>query len=274
MKKQISSLILGIISTAVLNAQTINPSSVSKAALKLSKQTKMTMNQKITAEGQDMSTRMENASTVTYDISAITAQGGTAEMKFTAMKISSESDAGEMSYDSQNPDEGDSRIGASVKETMNTPIKITLDANGLVTNIKGNEKIAAASNGLPSDFEKGEPLNIFLKLDKSIKPGDVWTSKKDTKDAKITNDYTYKSFENGIATIELIATMKLDQKMEQMGMTMYSKMEGKMVSTMTVDVNSLVIKTKSTTGVLNGTIETQGQSIPMSIFMNSNETIQ
>lgn len=273
MKKQISMFVLGIITTCVLNAQTISPTSFPKTALKLSKQSKMTMNQKISFEGNDMSTRMESNSTVAYDISAITAQGGRAEMKFTAMKVSSESDAGEMSYDSQNPDEGDSRVGASIKETMKTPIITTLDANGLITNVKGAEKFEAASKGLTSEYEKGEPLNVFLKLDKPVKPGDVWTTKTDTKESKITNDYTYKSFDNGIATIELISAMKLDQKTEQMGMTMYSKMEGKMVSTMTVDINTLVIKTRSTTGALSGNIESQGQSIPMSIFMTTNETV-
>lgn len=275
MKKQISLAIALLFVIGFANAQALNPTAATKTALKLTKQTKQTTNTKVTAEGQDVSTRSDNTVTMFYDVSAITAQGGTTEIKITAMKVSSESDGGDASYDSQNPDEGDSRIGDVVKETMKTPIKITLDANGLITSVKGNEKMEAAASRNPegSIYKKGELIDLFFKLDKAVKPGDIWTTKTDTKESKTTNDYTYKSYENGMATIELISSIKLDQKIEQMGMTMYSKVEGKIVSTIVVDVNTLIIKNKTTTTVLNGNIDAQGQTAPLSIFSTSTETI-
>lgn len=275
MKKQILFSIAVVFAVGFIKAQTLSPIGVPKTGLKLTKQTKQTINTKVSAEGQDMSTRSDNTLTMSYDISALTEQGGNAEIKITAMKISSESDGGEASYDSQTPEEGDSRIGDVVKERMKTPVKITLDAKGLITTIKGHEKMEAAASKNPegSGFKKGEQLDVFFKLDKSVKPGDVWTTKIDTKESKITNDYTYKSFENGMATIELISDVKLDQKMEQMGMTVYSKMEGKIVATIIVDVSTLVIKSKTTTTVLNGNIDAQGQTAPISVFSTGSETV-
>jgi hypothetical protein len=79
--------------------------------------------------------------------------------------------------------------------------------------------------------------------------------------------------EDGLASIETVSVLKLDQKMEQMGMTMYSKSEGKIVATLLVDPATLVIKKKTTTMVLNGTVDAQGQTIPLSVFSTSTETV-
>lgn len=252
----------------------IKPANRSKAALKLTKQTKQTTNSKVNAEGQDESSRNDNTSTEVYDIAAVTQTGSIVEIKITAMKIESESEANQMSYDSQNPDDGNPQIGSVVQSAMKTPTKITLDANGLIVTIKSNEKLESMSK--QSGVEgliKGNPLDIFLKIDKEVKVGDTWQEVKDTKEVKLTIDYKFTGIESGLANIESVGVLKLDKNMEQMGMKMYTKQEGKIVSTLLVDPATLIIKKKTTTTVLSGTIDAQGQTIPMSVFSNKTETV-
>ncbi len=264
MKKQVTLFIATMVAFSFLNAQTLDPANLPKTALKLTKTSKQTMNQKVTAAGQDMSSRSDNNVTATYDISAITAQGGTAEIKITAMKISSESDAGEASYDSKNPDDGSPALADVANSAMKNPIKITLDANGLVATVKGMEKMEAMSKGSgDGGLKKGDVLDVFLKLDKPVKIGDTWKKSTDNKQAKVTSDFTYKSFENGMATIEVMSILKLEQGLE-----------GKVVSTLTVDAKTLVIKNKTSTMVINGTVSEQGQSADVSIFSNATETVE
>jgi hypothetical protein len=276
MKKQITLSIAGLFAFALVNAQAINPANRTKAAIKISKQVKQSTTSKTDVPGQgEMTQRMDNTTTFSYDVSATNEQGGTAEIKITAVKTDVEMMGQEMSYDSQNPEDGSQEMGEQVKSMMKNPIKITLDANGVITTIKGNEKFEAAnSNNAGGGLEKGELLDVFFKVSKTVNLNDTWEDKVDTKEEKISSKYTYKSFENGIATIEQISTMNLDQKMEQMGMTMYSKQEGTMVITYTVDVNTLLIKSKTSTIILKGTIDAGGRSMPMSSFVQSTETFQ
>jgi hypothetical protein len=260
----------------LINAQAINPANRTKAALKITKQVKQSTNIKTEVPGQgDVTQRMDNTTTFSYDVSATTAQGATAEIKITAVKTEAEMMGQEMSYDSQNPEDGSQEMGEEVKSLMKNPIKITLDANGLITSVKGSEKLEASSNKITGgELEKGELLDVFFKVSKTVNLNDTWEDKVDTKEEKISSKYTYKSFENGIATIEQISTVNLDQKMEQMGTTMYAKLEGTMVNTFTVDVNTLLIKSKTSTTVLKGTIDAGGRSMPMSSFVQATETFQ
>jgi hypothetical protein len=276
MKKQLSLSIVAVFAFGMLNAQTLNPANRSKTVLKLTKKSKQTSNTKVTAEGQDMNTRSDNSTTSVYDITALTAQGASAEIKITAMKIESESEANQMSYDSENPDDGNPQMGSVVQSAMKTPTKITLDANGFITAVKSNEKFESISkqSGIDGGFAKGNLLDIFLKLDKEVKIGDAWQEKKDTKEIKTTTDYKFTGMENGLANIEAVTELKLDKNIEQMGMTMNTKQEGKIVATLLVDPNTLIIKKKTTTMVLSGTVDAQGQTIPMSVFSNATETVE
>lgn len=274
MKKQIILSAFALVGFVSINAQTINPANRTKTALTLTKQVKQNVSSKTEMQGQDMTQRVDNTTSFTYNVSATNEQGATAEIKITAMKMEMEMMGQEMSYDSQNPEDGSPEMGEQAKSMMKDAIKLTLDANGLITTVKGNEKFLAMSKSSAGGMQKGEMIDVFFKVSKTINPGDTWEDKVDTKESKITSKYTYKTFENGLATIEQISTLNLDQKIEQMGMTMYTKQEGTLVITYTVDPKTLIVKSKSSTTVTKGTIDAAGQTMPMSTFVQSTETIQ
>ena len=190
------------------------------------------------------------------------------------MKSSVESDAGEMSYDSQNPDEGSLQLAEGAKAAMKTITKITLDANGFIITIKGNEKTDASMKNAFGSLAKGSPISVFLKLSKVVNINDTWKDNNDSKEYKTTSTYTYKSFENGLATIEMISSINMDQDVEQMGTKVHTRLEGKIVSTLIVDAKTLIIKSSTSTTVMNGTADAQGQSIPVSIFSTITETVE
>ncbi len=274
MKKQVTFSIASLFAFGLLNAQTLNPANLNKNALKLTKQTKQTINTKVTAEGQEENNRTDNSITAVYDIATVTATAANAEIKITAMKIENESDANQMGYDSQNPDDGNPQLGNVVQSIIKNITKITLDAKGLIVTVKGNEKLETMSNQSGIDgLVKGNPLDVFFKLDKEVKMGDSWQVVNDTKEVKLTTDYKFTAMENGLANIESVGVLKLDKSIEQMGVKMYTKQEGKIVSTLLVDPVTLIIKKKTSTMVLSGTIDAQGQTIPMSVFSNKTETV-
>jgi hypothetical protein len=199
MKKQITLSIAGLFAFALLNAQTINPANRTKAALKITKQVKQSTNAKTEVPGQgDMTQRIDNTTAYSYDVSATNEQGATAEVKVTAVKMDMEMMGQEMSYDSQNPEDGSPELGEQVKDLIKTPMKITLDASGVITTIKGNEKLVAEkSKTKVGGLQKGELLDVFFKINKTVNLNDTWEEKVDTKEEKTTSKYTYKSFENG-----------------------------------------------------------------------------
>jgi hypothetical protein len=275
MKKQITLSITGLLAFALLNAQAINPANRTKAALKITKQVSQTTNVKTEVPGQgDMMQKIGNTTTFSYDVSATTEQGATAEIKITALKMDMEMMGQEMNYDSQNPEDGSPEMASQAKGMMKNIIKATLDVNGIITTIKGNEKAEAINPKGAGGLEKGELLDVFFKLSKTVNLNDTWEEKVDTKESKLSSKYTYKSFEKGIATIEKTSTITLDQKIEQMGMTMYSKQEGTITMTYTVDVNTLLIKSRNSSTILKGTIEAAGQTMPMSSFVQATEIFQ
>lgn len=274
MKKQITLSIALLFATAILNAQTLNPTDRNKAALRVTKLSKQNMTTKMEAQGQDITQRMDNTITSVYDVTATNELGAKADVKIIAVKMEMEVMGQEMSYDSQNPEDGSPEMGTSAKELMKNTIAMTLDANALITTIKGNEKAEKMNSQAGGGLEKGEVLDVFFKVTKPINVNDTWEEKIDTKEAKTINKYTYKSFENGLANIEQVSTVSVNQKIEQMGMTMYSKLDGTIVVIYTVDAKTLLVKSKSSTTVLKGTMDAGGQSMPMSTFVQATETYQ
>jgi hypothetical protein len=218
--------------------------------------------------------RNDVAFTSTYEITATTPAGATADIRITAMKTEAEIMGQEMSYDSQNPDDGNAEIGVEVKKVMKNVIKVTMDDKAIVIALKGNEKLEAMGNGVGGNLSKGEILDVFLKLNKTVNVNDTWTDSTITKEQKIVNNYTYKSFENGMATIEAISKMNVENKSENMGMAVYSKLEGKVVSTLIVDVKTLIIKKSEATTLMNGTAEMQGQTSPISVLTSTTTTVE
>lgn len=275
MKKQISILVVLIFLLAsTIYAQELNPSNRTKSDLKLIRKILISMNSKSEVMGQDMENNMKSTTVYNIDINATTEQGATAEIKTTAIKMETESMGQEMSYDSEKPEEGNREIAAQSKDIMKNIMKITLDANGFITSVKGNEKLTPIKNDAENKYQKGEFFDVFLKLTKAVKPGDSWEEKDEKKDYKTNSKITYKSFENGIANIEKISTVIIDQKIEQMGMIMFSTLEGTVVETIEVDPSTLLIKSRTTISNLKGYVDARGTKMPLTSFMTTSETIQ
>lgn len=265
-----------VMAVTSINAQALDPANRNKAAIKLTRVTQQNTISNVSTPQGDMSNRNNNTTKAIVDISALTAQGGTAEIKITAMKMEMSAMGQDMSYDSENPEDGDSQLGEEIKDAMKTPTKISLDANGLITAVKASSKVEASMENNPTGnpYEKGNALSVYLKLPKIVKIGDTWTEEKKDKEMSMTTTYTYKGFENGLANIDVVSALKIDGKMEQMGMTMYQKLEGNVASTLLVDPKNLVVKKTTSTTVMKGDIDAGGRKMPISVVVNSTDTVE
>lgn len=276
MKKIIASTASLLLVTLSINAQVLNPTSLPKTALKATKKSEMSMTSKMEMQGQSMA--IENAMTIksAYTVSAITAAGGSAEMKVTAMKMNMSAMGQDMSYDSEHPEEGGEEMGPKVKEVMKEPTKVKLDAKGKIKEIAENkalEELNEQASAMKS-LTKGKYLDIFIDIPKAIKVGDKWKDSTITTEQRIVNTYTYKSFAAGVATIEQLSSIKTDGKIEKQGMTGTQKMDGTMTSTVLVNAKNLQIKSRKTKGKIKGEINMASMEIPMEIDMTVTETIE
>lgn len=255
-------------------AQDLNPANRTKSALKLTQTASFKMFSKSEIMGQEMENNFKSNTVYNIEITPTTEQGAIAEIKTIAQKIESEAMGQVMSYDSEKPEEGNTELAADVKDMMKNTMKITLDKNGFITSVKGNEKLTTIKSDVENKYEIGELFGMFLKLTNTVKPGESWEEKEDKKEFKATSKYTYKSFENGMANIEKISTVTINQKMEQMGMLMFSTLEGTVVENIEVDPSTLLIKSRTSISNLTGYVDASGKKMPLSTFFTTSETIQ
>ena len=76
-------------------------------------------------------------------------------------------------------------------------------------------------------------------------------------------NYTLKSIVDGVATVQLFATMQGSSSLETQGMQMDMSMSSKTEGEIMVDTKTSLVKKRSSVMDLEGTIDMMGQSVPM-----------
>jgi hypothetical protein len=258
-------------------AQVLDPANRPTSALTIKKQTIINSNTRVSSSMGEMAN--SNNTTIKTE-SVVTAidkvNGGSCETKITSVKLSVSAMGEEMSYDSENPEDGNEMLATEVKKMIRNKTIVALNNKGIITKVSNSGKsIAEASNAPGNNMEQsvGKSLNFFLDIDKPINLNDTWT---DTRDKEQSLTYTYKSYDaaTGIAILDCKGSIKIEEDVEQMGMTMHQSMTGDMQMTLTVDAKTLLIKKMVSTVSIKGDMEMQGQKMPMSSFTTMIDTTE
>ena len=249
------------------------------------------MNQKtiidMSMEGETITVDQENEFVYLVDIKDVDEDGNvTAEYKFDSMKISMETPAGNISFDSNTADENEpilKLVGSSytAKMTKHGEIIEITGLNDMMDSIidpnDPNTEIFKDSFSEESIKEMmGQSTIIYP--DEKIEPGYTW-EENISMDSMFSMDintvYTLNEIEDGTASISMDAEFSADmsEMMEKLGLEAQGKLEGTMTGDTEVNVRNSFISNGTIKMDLSGTIDSSFQGTTFSMPMDiTNET--
>lgn len=175
----------------------------------------------------------------------------------------------DMSADSDNPSDLQGQLGEPIKQIMKQKQEFTVDASGLVTSVKADEKSkkddAGASGMMMPGLSNasivavaGQPSLFKILPSREVAKGDSWTDSTNTGSNKGTTAYTVKEITDKDVLLDFTgeSTMKTTQSM--MGMTANVTGNIKVSGTVTLDKTTGLLKQKTFTSNTDSVISTTG----------------
>jgi hypothetical protein len=271
--------VFAIMLLGTANAQIINPNNRIKAALHFIKHNEMNTSMKMQSSLFNFTTDLKVVTSSSYDVSATTMQGIAAEAKILKIKAYSSNSMGkDTHYNSENPQAGDNKEAEQFSGLVGNVTKYKLDENAIVMDITRTSKSSAIQKiNEYSSMEQGKIFDIFLNVKKYQNIGDSWAdSITNPTTGRVVEKYTYKSFDKGIATVEVNSTMTMNQKMEEaedeaakeISLTFVT------VATLQVDIATLLVKKRTSTTTSLNIMGAKEKAITTSTVITSEESIE
>ena len=268
-------LCFGFLPTLLI-AQTINPDDKAKTALQFKKQFEITTSVQIKSSLFNYNTESNAVNLSSYSILPIKKKGANVQVKVLKIKTKTSSSIGkETNYDSDNPQAGDSKPAEHFNGMVGDITTYSLDKDAIVVGITRSKKFIDVLNKVDYDtLFYGKVFDAYLNV-KTIKNiGDIWADSIITAGSKTVEHYTYKSYENGLATIELKSINITSQKMED------AEIETNSIAITTntndilqVDITTLLIKKKIAKATSLNLVGEKEKATSTSITTDTIETI-
>ncbi|MBS4044314.1 MAG: hypothetical protein KGZ59_10900 [Chitinophagaceae bacterium] len=258
-------------------SQEINPNNRVRTELYFVKKSIITNNSKIQSSQFNYTNGFEQTTSISYYISATKMKKATAETKVLKLKAHTYGSMNkEQFYDSQNPQSGDNNLAAVFSKTVGSITKYELDENAIVVNVMNNTNVITPNTNVYDSIIKDRVFDIFLNVKQPQNIGDSWTDSITTKDIIFHEKFTYKSFDNSIATIEVNSVMTTKQKIEKEDDAMPKEIIVKFITnaTLKVDVITLLIKQKKSVSNSIYTIGSGEKEIVATNEIRTLETIE
>ncbi len=151
---------------------------------------------------------------------------------------------------------------------------ISTDKNGVVTQVNGNTEILQSlqQTGM-GGFVNGKPYSQYIFVKETKKIGDSWIDSSYA-DKMMVSHYKYVSNNGENAVLELVADIHMINDMEQQGMSIHQDLKGTLTGQVLVNRNTnMIVKTEGKMKV-EGTMETMGQMIPLTMESDMLETVK
>ncbi len=265
-----------LISNTVIS-QEINPNNRVKTELNFVKKNIITNSSKMQSPQFSYTNAVEQTTSILYNISATKMKKANAETKVLKLKAHTYgSMSKEQFYDSENPQSGDNNLAAQFSKTVGSITKYKLDENAIVVDVISNTNDITPNTNVYDSIIKGCVFDIFLNVKQPQNIGDSWSDSITKKDINFLEKFTYKSFDNGIATIEVNSVMTTTQKLDRDDDELPKEISLKLftVSTLKVDIATLLIKKKSSVTTSMFTIGAGEKEIVASNEIRTLETIE
>ena len=185
----------------------------------------------------------------------------------------------ETKFDSDKKEDMDGQTGAELKNKIGAPQDISVNKQGKIVEVKDTTPAAGSANMvnaiLGSATVKGTTFPLLAPFPaKAVKAGDTWTDSTGSSETmKMVNTYTLRQVSGGEATIDVTGQMAKTGVVEQQGMQIPMSLSGTTSGESVIDISTGTVKKNSTTMKITGTMELMGQSIPLSMNVTAQTTV-
>ena len=219
--------------------------------------------------------KIESATTAVIHITGADNTNYKADQTITRLKISQDGAGQALSYDSDNKADTSSDIAKTMSSDINQPAAVLIDkTDGSVKDASPEKPEETDNNPLGSLMGGSQSPSVsaasaFFVIPAGKKPGDKWVDSANDKEMSIVKNFEFQSVKDGIATVVLKAVTKTVMEKEAQGAQFTITMNGNSESAIITNTQTGLVKKNTTTANMEGTLEMMGQSMPLSMTLNS-----
>lgn len=181
----------------------------------------------------------------------------------------------EITYDTEKLNDNEQLF--KLNDLVNKETVITANSKGIITSIHYDSIIQAmmpiqTSIGGSSDYAIGQSIDFILQLPTDLVIGKTWNTIVGIEEPKTEYIYTIKSIEGDIINVNVFAKLILNQKGNAKGAEITSNLTGEMKGNIWVNSKTNLVKMKTTTTALKGSMELNGQASEMEMKITTDDT--
>lgn len=273
-------VVVSLFSVMTVSAQSVSKKTSLVKGQQIEQTSKVTAN--ITQEmmGQSMEIKMETNSNGLLEVKDVSADGYTVANTVKRVVMNMSAMGNEQNFDSDKKEDLDGPIGQTVKDKIGVAREYKLNKDGVITALPEaakkddpNSMMGGVMGGAMEDELVGNTYSALIAIPAAgVKVGDSWNDSTITKENKVRNTYTLKQVNGNDAIVDVKGTLNVDREMEQQGMAMQMSMNGTITGELTFDTKSGLIKTRKQNTKATGSIEVQGQTVPLTLDTTAETT--
>lgn len=273
--KKLTLLLFASVFTTAIFAQ--NPGNIN-----LTKGQKLLVENKVTAVttqtfmGQAMESNAELITKYSIEVKDVKGNNYNLTNTFTKMKAKLTAMGNDLIFDSDKKEDMAGQYAASFKDMINKPKEVVIDRSGKVLNVKKEENMPANAQpdimkmmidqllGDPEETGYGAAI-AFVSTPSKITAGYNWVDSSNKEGIQRSTTYTVKEIKGNNAVVTISGILNTDAKSQMQGMEIINRSKGNLKGEEIIDINTGVIKERTTTLESTGTtlIQAQGLEIPM-----------
>jgi hypothetical protein len=273
-------VVVSLFSVMTVSAQSVSKKTSLVKGQQIEQTSKVSAN--ITQEmmGQSMEIKMETNSNGLLEVKDVSADGYTVANTVKRVVMNMSAMGNEQNFDSDKKEDLDGPIGQTVKDKIGVAREYKLNKDGVITALPEaakkddpNSMMGGVMGGAMEDELVGNTYSALIAIPAAgVKVGDSWNDSTITKENKVRNTYTLKQVNGNDAVVDVKGTLNVDREMEQQGMAMQMSMNGTITGELTFDTKSGLIKTRKQNTKATGSIEVQGQTVPLTLDTTAETT--
>jgi hypothetical protein len=211
--------------------------------------------------------------TEVYDVQDAGSNGFVLEHKVKHVLIDANAMGQSQKFDSEKEEDLNGELGKMLGKSIKNKYTVTLDATGNVTAVKldddnpnDNDEVASlvsAQLGLNLTPPKtGSKTSLTILPQHELKQGETWTDSVSADGETRKTKYSVSNISGDDIMIDFTEESNVEASKEVMGQKADFKIKSTNTGKITVDKKTGFLKSKTTTGDAEGTIQANGQSIP------------
>lgn len=238
--------------------------------------------------GQSMETKVTSTISEVFDVEDANSNGAIIEHKVKQVKFNLTNPMQSQSFDSENEADRKGEIGKMLEKGMKNKYTMTLDPTGKITAVKVDDdnpnednKMADMADLLSAQLglnlgipAVGEASSFKILPDREVGIGDTWTDSSSTEGQTKKTTYTVKNITDSEVILDFTEQLNINTTQQIMGMEATIKTNDKSTGTIILNRTTGLLKQKTAVMEEEGTMEAQGQSIPMKGTTNITITVK